>query len=50
MPSDKIKATYTNGAFVPHVPFDLPDDTEVELTVNPADNPCFTREELHERR
>ncbi len=39
MSSDRIKATYTNGAFVPHTPFDLPDDTEVELTINRADNP-----------
>lgn len=39
MSSDRIKATYTNGAFVPHTPFDLPDDTKVELTINRVDNP-----------
>lgn len=29
----KLKAIYHNGVFIPQVPFDLPEDTEVELTI-----------------
>ncbi|MDJ0580298.1 antitoxin family protein [Crocosphaera sp.] len=30
----KVKATYSNGAFIPNSPCDLPENTEVELMVN----------------
>ncbi len=30
----KVKATYCNGTFIPNIPCDLPDNTEVELMVN----------------
>ncbi len=30
----KVKATYSNGTFIPNIPCNLPDNTEVELMVN----------------
>ena len=30
----KVKATYRNGAFILNSPYDLPENTEVELMVN----------------
>lgn len=30
---ERVRAVYQNGAFIPQVPFDLPEDVEVELTV-----------------
>jgi predicted DNA-binding antitoxin AbrB/MazE fold protein len=30
----RLKAIYRNGAFVPQVPCDLPEESEVELTVH----------------
>jgi hypothetical protein len=79
--SQKLKAIYREGAFIPQIPCDLPEGAEVEITVHeanilppkvtdpeerkrlmneliqnmldnpiPANAPCLTREELHERR
>lgn len=33
--SQTVKAVYRGGAFIPKTPCDLPEDTEVELTVHP---------------
>jgi predicted DNA-binding antitoxin AbrB/MazE fold protein len=33
----RLKAIYRNGAFVPQVPCDLPEESEVELTVHESD-------------
>ncbi len=30
---ERVRAVYQNGAFIPQIPFDLPEDAEVELTV-----------------
>ncbi len=30
----KVKATYRNGTFIPNTPYDLPENTEVELMIN----------------
>ena len=30
----KVKATYRNGTFIPNSPYDVPENTEVELMVN----------------
>ncbi|MGA9995950.1 MAG: antitoxin family protein [Pyrinomonadaceae bacterium] len=32
--SQRVRAIYQNGAFIPQVPYDLPDGSEVELTVH----------------
>ncbi|HMV46994.1 MAG TPA: DUF104 domain-containing protein [Blastocatellia bacterium] len=32
----RVRATYHNGAFVPAVPVALPEETEVELVIEPA--------------
>ncbi len=32
--SERLKAIYQNGAFVPQTPCDLPENSEVELTVH----------------
>jgi hypothetical protein len=32
--SQRVKAVYHKGAFVPQLPFSLPEDTEVELTID----------------
>ena len=32
--SRTLKAIYRGGAFIPQVPCDLPEDSEVELTIN----------------
>lgn len=32
--SQRLKAIYQNGAFIPQVPCDLPDGSEVELTLH----------------
>lgn len=34
MTSNTIRATYHDGAFIPHVSCPLPDNTEVELRIN----------------
>ncbi|GAC1399644.1 MAG: hypothetical protein NVSMB56_14640 [Pyrinomonadaceae bacterium] len=34
--SQTIKAVYHNGVFVPQVPCDLPENTEVEVKVQPS--------------
>jgi predicted DNA-binding antitoxin AbrB/MazE fold protein len=31
--SQRVRAIYQNGAFIPLEPFDLPEDSEVELTI-----------------
>jgi predicted DNA-binding antitoxin AbrB/MazE fold protein len=31
----RLKAIYRNGAFIPQAPCDLPEESEVELTVHP---------------
>jgi predicted DNA-binding antitoxin AbrB/MazE fold protein len=30
---ERVRAVYQNGAFIPQVPFDFPENAEVELTV-----------------
>ena len=30
----RLKAIYRGGAFIPQAPYDLPEDTEVELTIH----------------
>lgn len=38
--SQRLKAVYQNGAFIPHAPCDLPENSEVELTIHdPRDLP-----------
>ncbi|MBD0279115.1 MAG: antitoxin family protein, partial [Flavisolibacter sp.] len=32
--NQRLRAIYQNGTFIPLEPFDLPEDSEVELTVN----------------
>lgn len=32
--SQRLKAVYQNGAFIPHAPCDLPENSEVELTIH----------------
>lgn len=32
----RVRATYHNGAFIPAVPITLPEETEVELLIEPA--------------
>ena len=32
----RVRATYHNGAFIPAVPITLPEETEVELVIEPA--------------
>jgi predicted DNA-binding antitoxin AbrB/MazE fold protein len=31
-----LKAIYRNGAFIPQINFELPEETEVELVIQPA--------------
>jgi predicted DNA-binding antitoxin AbrB/MazE fold protein len=51
-----VKAVYEHGAFVPELPFDLPEGTLRKLVermkANPLqpDAPRFTHDEMHERR
>ena len=37
MMPEKVKAIYRNGAFVPELPVDLREGTEVELTISDPD-------------
>ena len=32
----RVRATYHNGAFIPAVPITLPEETEVDLVIEPA--------------
>ncbi len=32
----RVRATYHNGAFIPAVPIAMPEETEVELVIEPA--------------
>jgi predicted DNA-binding antitoxin AbrB/MazE fold protein len=32
--AQRLKAIYRNGAFIPQAPCDLPEESEVELTIN----------------
>jgi hypothetical protein len=48
--SQRLKAIYRRGAFVPQVPCNLPEDTEVELTIhNSHVTPPFATD-LEERK
>jgi predicted DNA-binding antitoxin AbrB/MazE fold protein len=33
---ERVRATYHNGAFIPAVPVSLPEETEVELIIEPV--------------
>ena len=49
--SQTLKAIYRDGAFIPQTPCDLPEGTEVELTVHESDivQPAVTDPEERKR-
>jgi hypothetical protein len=50
MMSQRLRAIYQNGAFVPQSPCDLPENAEVELIVGKPDVPGSLGEDPEERQ